>query len=250
MKYTAGLAFVVVALAAGEVRGQGDSRTAESDPLALCIGMIERGTSTLRKDFGGLRERLSRCAPVVETPPAPVTNTNDQVLLNLLQNVIRTRLSSGVTKSSCGSLDVAFEGTTVIVKGQLSNRSDLEKAAADIKAFLPDLRVDIRGVDSLGCRKSVPRTNLTIMLDDTGNIRRLTLDQARSLGNVFPNAHECSVVGPSIASLLPPGSSNRRFWVWSEERSDPIYCVESAGSWDRRDYQLNDGRGAAVLRAQ
>lgn len=248
MRHVTAFGGLVLAAVSTQVLAQTAAQTVETNPLTRCIGIVERGAATLRDELSVLRQRLARCAP---RPPSPaVASGKDQALVTMVQNVIRARLSAAIGQSVCARIDVAFDGGTVLVKGQASNRPALEKTAAEIRVFLPELKLDLTGVESGDCRKPVPGTNLAVLLDDVGAIRRLTFDQANSLGNVFPESTECSVVGTAVAPLLPAGSSNRRMWVWSLELNGPIYCLERAGSWDTRDYQLNDGRGAAVLRGK
>jgi len=240
------VALVVIGLIVGipEARPQNQAPTAEAEALERCIGMVERGTATMKEALSMLRREAPQCPNTANVAP------RNQALLDAVEKSVRARLSDGVGRSACAPIEVVFDGLTVTVKGQASNRAALDKAAGEIRTFLPDVKIDLSGVDWSGCRKQVPGTPWSLMMDDGGAFRRFTLDQAKAQGNVFPDAEECGAVGPAVAPLLGSKASDRRIWVWSQVLGGPIYCLEVQGTWRKRDYQLRDGRGAVVLRAQ
>ena len=221
----------------------------DSEALEQCVGALERAAASVRTETATIRARSAASCPGAPSQGVPA---KERVLIQALENAIRNRLT-GVTQRGgpgCGQLEFAFDGMIVRVRGTAPNRLALEGAAAELRQFLPDLTIDLKDVDSLGCRRRVSGTGLALMLDDGGEPKWLTFDQAKSLGKVFPSTGDCAEVGPTIGSSLPTGLSNRRFWVWSIERNEPVYCFEASGSWSIRDWQLHDGRGAAVLPAR
>jgi hypothetical protein len=243
---------VPIVLTAGLALAQNRTVAVEPDPLSVCIGKLEKVTVILRSETAALRERFAKKCPAVASSREVLktgASSNEEALARAVQAEIRARLvAAGGKKTACGPLDIAFDGTTVRVEGVVSNREAMNRAADEIRALLKNITIDLRSIDSLGCRTPISGVNGSALLDDEGQIRRLTFDEARSLGAVFLPAEVCENVGPMIVARLPAGPSTHRFWVWSQERGDPVYCIESGRSWTLRDFQLHDGRGAAILK--